>query len=97
MSPKSANSRLKRAAAVPPAEESGALPSNATMDEVRNLFKRYAAEVSANVELSQASKTMYIDFAGCFVRWMVGGFTPGSHGSARTKPTSRIWPRHPLE
>jgi hypothetical protein len=84
MSQEIANSRLKRAAAVPPAEKSVVLPSHATMEEVQNLFKRYAEEVAANAELSQSSKTMYIDFAGRFVRWMVGEFKP-------------VWPRRPLE
>ena len=97
MSQENANSRLKRDAAVLPIEESRALPSNTTIEEVRNLFNRYAAELNANVELSQASKTMYIDFAGCFVRWMVGGFKPGSLGSARKKPIDRIWPRRTPE
>jgi hypothetical protein len=84
---------LKSPAVVPPAES--AAPSKETMEEVRRLFKRYAAEIDANVELSQTSKTMYIDFASCFVRWMVGGFKPGSRGGR--KPSSQVWPRRSLE
>lgn len=95
----SPNSRLRNAAVRPPADESleKLVPSKATMEEVRKLFNRYAAEISANVELSQTSKTMYIDFANCFVRWMVGGFRPGAPGSNRRKPTSRVWPQRPLD
>lgn len=76
------SSRLKKAAATPPADhgQDASLPSKATMEEVHKLFRQYATEISGNVELSQASKAMYIDFASCFVRWMVGGFRPGSHG-----------------
>jgi hypothetical protein len=85
--------RLKRPAVVPPTKSG--VPSKEMVEEVRSLFKRYAAEINANVELSQSSKTMYIDFASCFVRWMVGGFKPGSRGGR--KPTSRVWPGRPLD
>jgi len=90
----SPNRRLKKAALVAPVDEISepALPSKATMDEVRTFFKRYVREVESSPELSQYSKTMYIDFADCFVRWMRGGFKPGSRGSNRRKRTARIWP-----
>jgi len=68
-----------------PIEQKRLLPTKAASEEVRRLFKKYVKEVNASVELSQASKTMYIDFASCFVRWMHGGFQPGSRGhNART-------------
>jgi phosphatidylserine decarboxylase len=93
------SNRLKKAAATSLANDGqdAALPSKATMEKVRKLFKRYAAEISTNAELSQSSKTMYIDFADCFVRWMVGGFRPGAPGSNRRKPTSRVWPGQSLD
>ena len=88
------NKRLSKAAASPPSEEEHVvpLPSKATLEEVRKLFEQYSEELESNGELSQTSKTMYIDFAGCFVRWMYGGFKPGSRGSNRRMPTIRIWP-----
>jgi hypothetical protein len=90
----SPNLRLKKAALAMPVDESSepTLPSKVTMDEVRIFFKRYVREVESSSELSQTSKTMYIDFADCFVRWMRGGFKPGSRGSNRRRPTVRIWP-----
>jgi hypothetical protein len=93
------SSRLKKATGTALAIDSqdASPPSKETTEEVRKHFKRYAAEITANGELSQASKAMYIDFANCFVRWMVGGFRPGAPGSNRRNPTSRVWPRRRLE
>jgi hypothetical protein len=59
--------------------DGNALPSKSTLEEVRTLFEKYAAEVSRS-DLSPSSKAMYVDFANCFVRWMYGGFKPGSAG-----------------
>ena len=76
------SSRLPKAAVRPsPDEPEKSIPSKATLEEVRLFLKRYADEVNASVELSQTSKSMYIDFASCFVRWMYGGFQPGARGS----------------
>jgi hypothetical protein len=58
------------------------VPSKETLEELRMLFDRYADEIAADVELSQGSKTMYIDIAKCFLRWMYGGFRPGSRGGS---------------
>jgi hypothetical protein len=93
------NTRLSKAAQWKPkeGEQEGSRPSKVTMAEVRKLFSRYSNEVNANVELAQTSKTMYIDFAGCFVRWMAGSFNPGSVGSVRRRKTTRIWLGRPLE
>jgi len=57
------------------AEETPVSPE--MLKAVRVSFDRYAAEIKES-PLSEASKTMYIDFAGCFVRWMYGGFKPGA-------------------
>ncbi|HEU5351777.1 MAG TPA: hypothetical protein VFU55_09280 [Terracidiphilus sp.] len=51
-------------------------PSASTLREVHELLNHYASIVN-NSDLSQTSKTMYIDFADCFVRWMNSGFQPG--------------------
>jgi hypothetical protein len=51
-------------------------PSASTLKEVHNLLEQYAAEMEQS-DLSHSSKSMYIDFADCFVRWMNGGFQPG--------------------
>jgi len=62
-------------------------------------FKQYAKELESNAELSQTSKTMYTDFAKCFVRWMNGEFKPGCQGSnGRTRRThmTKIWSGRPL-
>ena len=48
--------------------------------DLLRLANSLKAEVDKSTELSQSSKTMYIDFADCFVRWMYGGFKPGSRG-----------------
>ena len=75
------NRRLSKAVAQRPNEEPvSSLPSKSTLEELRVLFKRYTDEVNKSTNLSQTSKTMYIDFADCFVRWMYGGFKPGSRG-----------------
>jgi hypothetical protein len=58
------------------AKGSNTPPSKATLRAIRVLFDRYAEEVDLS-DLSQSSKTMYIDFANCFIRWMNGGFQPG--------------------
>lgn len=78
--PRDENHRLSKTARPRTEEQGSLLPSKATMEEVRRFFKRYADEVSKSVDLSQTSKTMYIDFADCFVRWMYGGFQPGMRG-----------------
>lgn len=62
-------------------------PSASTLREAHELLARYAYEVSRS-DLSQSSKTMYIDFADCFVRWMNGGFRPGMRKPG--KPRSNI-------
>ena len=81
--------RLSKILASPPVEEGegSAIPSKSTLEEVQKFLDRYAREVSNNGELSQTSKTMYIDFATCFVRWMYGGFQPGSRGRRALKFT----------
>lgn len=81
MSSERTRSRLPKTGIRPSADpHSKAVPSQATLEEVQVFLGRYADEVNANLELSQTSKAMYIDFAGCFVRWMYGGFQPGSRG-----------------
>lgn len=81
MSSERISSRLPKTTVRPSAEpEPKAVPSQATLQEVQIFLKRYAEEVSANGELSQTSKALYIDFADCFVRWMYGAFQPGSRG-----------------
>lgn len=78
MGPENVSSRLAKAALRPSDDSKPALtPSKETLEEVYSFLKRFAEEVNGNEELSQSSKTMYIDFATCFVRWMYGGFTPG--------------------
>jgi len=57
-------------------------PSASTMREVHQLLAQYIGEVDRS-DLSQSSKTMYIDFADCFVRWMSGGFQPGMRKPGR--------------
>ena len=57
-------------------KESTPSPKPSALREIRKLFDQYANEVDSS-DLSQSSKTMYIDFANCFVRWMNGGFQPG--------------------
>jgi hypothetical protein len=83
MPQESESKRLSKALARPPTDdrEIGLPPSKATSDAVRKFLKQYVKEVNKSVELSQASKTMYIDFAECFVRWMHGGFQPGLRGA----------------
>jgi hypothetical protein len=93
--------RLSKAAACPlgDKDQGSTKPSKATLEEVQKLFKQYAKELENNAELSQTSKTMYTDFAKCFVRWMNGEFKPGCQGSnGRTRRThmTKIWPRRPL-
>jgi len=93
--------RLSKAAACPPTDkdQGSTKPSKSTLEEVQKLFRQYADELERNVELSQTSKTMYTDFAKCFVRWMNGEFKPGSQGSngrSYRKHMTRIWPRRPL-
>lgn len=70
-----------------------AVPSKATLEEVRVFLERYVDEVNANVELSQGSKAIYIDHATNFVKWMYGGFQPGSRGGSRLRPKSRKRPQ----
>jgi hypothetical protein len=48
------------------------------------LLNEYIALVE-HTELSAASKGMYADFAGCFVRWVNGTFEPGVNGG-RDRP-----------
>jgi hypothetical protein len=81
------STRLSKAVGRPSADKDHGpqVPSKTTLEEVRKLLKRYTEEVSSSVELSQTSKTMYIDFADCFVRWMYGGFQPGARGSRPRK------------
>lgn len=83
--------RLSKAIRPPtlPEGEQLSLPSKDTLEEVRRLLKRYSKEVNRSDELSAASKAMYVDFATCFVRWIYGGFQPGSRGS-NTRPWKRI-------
>lgn len=65
-------------------------PSDATVREVRKLLQQYAVEVEHS-DLSHSSKSMNIDFADCFVRWMNGGFQPGLRGKRnRGKARSNI-------
>jgi hypothetical protein len=61
------------------------LPSTATLEEVLTFFDHYVKAVNAS-DLSVTSKTMYIDFADNFIRWLYGGFEPGSRGR---NPTQR--------
>jgi hypothetical protein len=63
-------------------------PSKETLEEVRILFDRYAEQINRSA-LSQSSKTMYIDFADCFVRWTCGGFIPGELGTRRRRSSKR--------
>jgi hypothetical protein len=94
------SSRLSKAAACPVSDEDhDALdPSKETMSDVRKLLEQYIKEVSTSVELSQYSKSMYIDFANCFVRWVHGEFKPGSRGhDERRKQINKVWPRRPFE
>jgi hypothetical protein len=93
MGPENVSSRLAKAALRPSDDSEPALiPSKETLEEVRTFLKRYAEEMNCNEELSQSSKSMYIDFATCFVRWMYGGFAPGSRSSRSRQPTVSIWP-----
>ena len=62
-----------------------------TLEAIDKLMRKYAEQVN-KTDLSQTSKTMYTDFANCFVRWIHGEFKPGSVGpwkaskvSARTR------------
>jgi hypothetical protein len=67
--------------------ESKVSPSNSTLIDVRELLDRYSQEVECS-NLSQSSKSLYIDFANCFVHWMHGGFHPGMRKPG--KPRSNI-------
>lgn len=53
-------------------EAQSAVPTKATLEEVRVFLERYADEVNASLELSPTSKAIYIDHATNFVRWMYG-------------------------
>jgi hypothetical protein len=98
----STNRRLKGTVAASRIEDGtiAAKPSKKTLEEVLKLFKQYSNELESNAELSQTSKTMYTDFAKCFVRWMNGEFKPGyqgSNGRTRRKLITKVWHRHPLD
>jgi hypothetical protein len=76
---------------VEPAGEEAMKPvvSKETLEQICKLFEQYAAEVD-RCDLSQSSKTMYLDHANCFVRWIYGGFKPGVRGSnSRSRRTSQ--------
>jgi hypothetical protein len=60
--------------------------SDDALKEVKGALEIYYARV-AGTDLSEASKSFYIDFADCFVRWLEGDFEPGS----RANP----WKRQP--
>jgi hypothetical protein len=60
--------------------------SEDALKEVKSALQTYCARVSGT-DLSEASKSFYIDFADCFVRWIEGEFEPGS----RANP----WKRRP--
>jgi hypothetical protein len=47
--------------------------------KMENLLRQYSTVVDAS-DLASSSKSMYIDFATCFVRWMNGAFEPGKFG-----------------
>jgi hypothetical protein len=51
--------------------------STLALSEVQAAMKEYWAVLDES-ELSEASKGMYMDMAGNFVRWMSGEFVPGS-------------------
>jgi hypothetical protein len=61
--------------------------SEDALKEVKSALQAYYARVS-ETDLSEASKSFYIDFADCFVRWLEGAFEPGS----RANP---YWKRRP--
>lgn len=50
------------------------------LETVDALMRKYADQVSS-AELSESSKSIYIDFANCFVRWIHGDFLPGKVGA----------------
>jgi hypothetical protein len=50
-----------------------------TPDQMDALLREYAESVN-KTDLSSSSKSMYIDFANCFVRWTRGEFQPGKVG-----------------
>jgi hypothetical protein len=78
---------VRKGAAKETIVESPPSPSASTLREVHELLANYVKVVS-NSDLSQSSKTMYIDFADCFVRWMNSGFQPGMRKPG--KPHSKI-------
>lgn len=82
MSEDNTKNRLSKALAPKRLEDQrpAVMPSKSTLEEVQKFLKLYTDEVERTPELSRTSKTMYIDFASCFVRWMYGGFKPGSRG-----------------
>jgi hypothetical protein len=49
------------------------------IQRLKKLVAAYAHEVDG-AELATGSKTMYIELAECFVRWLGGEFHPGVHG-----------------
>jgi len=51
-----------------------------TLETIDKLMRDYAEQVDKS-DLSVASKSIYVDFANCFVRWIHGEFKPGSVGS----------------
>ena len=48
----------------------------AMLTEIERLFAEYVVEVQA-APLSNASRSFYLDFADCFIRWIQGTFHPG--------------------
>ena len=48
----------------------------ATLTEIERLLAEYTVDVQ-KAPLSNASRSFYLDFADCFVRWIRGNFSPG--------------------
>lgn len=51
-----------------------------TLETIDELMRDYAEQVDKS-DLSVTSKSIYTDFAKCFVRWIHGEFKPGSVGA----------------
>jgi hypothetical protein len=58
----------------------GAKTSDATLKEIMDLQSQYSDEVWKSENLAICSKSMYIDMANNFVRWIQGEFKPGGAG-----------------
>jgi hypothetical protein len=84
MAPKDPHNRLSKFLPSSPLttvnNENNPKASDPILKEIIDLHKQYADEVWHSENLAIYSKSMYIDMANNFVRWIRGDFKPGAAG-----------------